>query len=87
MTSKMFKTVIEDIKENLTVTPYDNKGSCWILKDFYCQVTMLRELGVNTKHLSEIRVYTSNTKHQRYWVHVDQVKTTLYSMRKTSDFS
>ena len=22
----------------------DNKGSCWILKDFYCSVTMLREL-------------------------------------------
>ena len=24
----------------------DNKGSCWILKDFYCSVTMLRELGL-----------------------------------------
>ena len=23
-----------------------NKGSCWILKDFYCSVTMLRELGL-----------------------------------------
>ena len=22
----------------------DNKGSCWILLDFYCSVTMLREL-------------------------------------------
>ena len=24
----------------------DNKGSCWILLDFYCSVTMLRELGL-----------------------------------------
>ena len=24
----------------------DNKGSCWILKDLYCSVTMLRELGL-----------------------------------------
>ena len=24
----------------------DNKGSCWILKDFYCSVTMLRGLGL-----------------------------------------
>ena len=24
----------------------DNKGSCWMLKDFYCSVTMLRELGL-----------------------------------------
>ena len=28
----------------------DNKGSCWILKDFYCSVTMLyRELGLIEK--------------------------------------
>ena len=26
----------------------DNKGSWRILKDFYCSVTMLRELGLNT---------------------------------------
>ena len=25
----------------------DNKGNCWILKDFYCSVTMLRELGLS----------------------------------------
>ena len=24
----------------------ENKGSCWILKDCYCSVTMLRELGL-----------------------------------------
>ena len=35
---------------HLCTTPFnpnslDNKGSCWILKDFYCSVTMLRELG------------------------------------------
>ena len=24
----------------------DNNGSCWILKDFYCSVAMLRELGL-----------------------------------------
>ena len=24
----------------------DNKGSCSILKDFYCSVTLLRELGI-----------------------------------------
>ena len=24
----------------------DNKGSCWILKDFYCSVTILTELGL-----------------------------------------
>ena len=27
----------------------DNKGSCWILKDCYCSVTMLRELGLKNK--------------------------------------
>ena len=27
----------------------DNKGSCWILKDFYCSVTMLRELGLSDR--------------------------------------
>ena len=27
----------------------DNKDSCWILKDFYCSVTMLRELGLKFK--------------------------------------
>ena len=27
----------------------DNKGSCWILKDCYCSVTMLRELGLMVK--------------------------------------
>ena len=26
----------------------DNKGSCWILKDFYCSVTMLRDLVVDS---------------------------------------
>ena len=26
----------------------DNKGSCWILKDLYCSVTMLRELGYSS---------------------------------------
>ena len=26
----------------------DNKGSCWILKNFYCSVTMLRELGLKS---------------------------------------
>ena len=30
----------------LTPNSLDNKGSCWILKDFYCSVTMLRELGL-----------------------------------------
>ena len=29
---------------NLNPNSLDNKGSCWILKDFYCSVTMLREL-------------------------------------------
>ena len=24
----------------------DNKGSCWILLDFYCSLTMLREIGL-----------------------------------------
>ena len=28
----------------------DNKGSCWILKDCYCSVTMLRELGLKHHH-------------------------------------
>ena len=28
-----------------------NKGSCWILKDFYCSVTMLREIGFDV-HVS-----------------------------------
>ena len=34
----------------------DNKGSCWILKDFYCSVTMLRELGLNIKEKSKPQV-------------------------------
>ena len=31
---------------NINPNSLDNKGSCWILKDFYCSVTMLRELGL-----------------------------------------
>ena len=31
---------------SLNPNSLDNKGSCWILKDFYCSVTMLRELGL-----------------------------------------
>ena len=27
-----------------------NKGSCWILKDCYCSVTMLRELGLKGQY-------------------------------------
>ena len=30
------------------INSLDNKGSCWILKDFYCSVTMLWELGLKT---------------------------------------
>ena len=26
------------------INSLDNKGSCWILMDFYCSVTMLREI-------------------------------------------
>ena len=28
------------------INSLDNKGSCWILQDFYCSVTMLRVLGL-----------------------------------------
>ena len=40
--------VPRDSKKNIRINPnsLDNKGSCWILKDFYCSVTMLRELGL-----------------------------------------
>ena len=31
----------------------DKKGSCWILKDFYCSVTMLRELGLKYQQLGQ----------------------------------
>ena len=31
----------------LNLNSLDNKGSWRILKDFYCSVTMLRELGLN----------------------------------------
>ena len=33
---------------NVNPTSLDNKGSCWILKDFYCSVTILGELGLIT---------------------------------------
>ena len=32
----------------------DNKGSCWILKDFSYSVTMLRELGLIDKPVGNI---------------------------------
>ena len=28
----------------------DNKGSCWILLDFYCSVTMLRDIRFEALH-------------------------------------
>ena len=28
------------------ILPFSHKGSCWILLDLYCSVTMLRELGL-----------------------------------------
>ena len=34
----------------LTLNSLDNKGSCWILLDFYCSVTILRELGLITQY-------------------------------------
>ena len=40
----------------------DSKGSCWILKDFYCSVTMLREVGL------KFSVYTINK-----WKHVRRI--------------
>ena len=42
----------ENVAINPTCNSLDNKGSCWILKDFYCSVTMLRELGLIIKKLS-----------------------------------
>ena len=35
-------------QQNKIINPnsLDNKGSCWILKNFYCSVTMPRELGL-----------------------------------------
>ena len=38
-----------DIHVLINPNSLDNKGSCWILLDFYCSVTMLRELGVTHK--------------------------------------
>ena len=29
----------------------DNKGSCWVLKNLYCSVTMLRELGLKERYI------------------------------------
>ena len=37
------------IRSALNPHSLDNNGSCWILKDFYCSVTMLRELGLKVK--------------------------------------
>ena len=39
--SKLMKSELAFINPN----SLDDKGSCWILKDFYCSETMLRELG------------------------------------------
>ena len=38
--------IVQHIKIIITPNSLDNKGSCWILKDFYCSVTILRELGL-----------------------------------------
>ena len=40
------KSSFANITTSLNPNSRDNKGSCWILKDFYCSVTMLRELGL-----------------------------------------
>ena len=39
----------DQVNASYSINPnsLDNKGSCWILLDFYCSVTMLRELGLS----------------------------------------
>ena len=44
-------------KEMFNPNSTDNKGSCWILKDFYCSVTMLRELGLILFEFHRIAVW------------------------------
>ena len=49
---------VKNRKKLLAINPnsLDNKGSCWILKDFYCSVTMLRELGlINNVFVNETK--------------------------------
>ena len=44
---KIFENGICTFLERKIIGPtisLDNKGSCWILLDFYCSVTMLRKL-------------------------------------------
>ena len=43
----------------LNLDNLDNKGSCWILLDFYCSVTMLRALG-----LSQVGSFLCKSKSQ-----------------------
>ena len=46
----VYHMICKHVHRMYTLNPnsLDNKGSCWILKDFYCSVTMLtcRELGL-----------------------------------------
>ena len=54
--------------QNINLNSLDNKGSCWILKDLYCSVTMLRELGLMTFRAIEIRtwklsIYEKSSRH------------------------
>ena len=51
---------------NIYINPnsLDNKGSCWILKDFYYSVTMLRELELNNQPV-KVSVQCTVQKHEK----------------------
>ena len=39
-------SVIDNLENSINPNHLDNKGSCWILKDVYCSLTMHRKLGL-----------------------------------------
>ena len=57
-----FATLVEP----LTLTPLDNKGSCWILLDFYCSVIMVRELGLRALLHNDEKFVCSQTTQQSF---------------------
>ena len=42
----LFTTTTPHWIQSINPNSLHNKGSCWILMDFYCSVTMLREFGL-----------------------------------------
>ena len=54
----------------------DNKGSCWNLLDFYCSVTMLRELGLTVYKIHFDSIVKVTVYILSYFVKINQLRKT-----------